>query len=275
MTKRTDKVLLSLKPIPPSNAVKNAIDQFEQISLKEMDSVKLMDRFDTKFVFSRSSLAEILHLASTSYRVLEIDGKRIFDYNSQYFDTEDFGMYHAHHNRKLNRFKVRRREYLNSGQVFFEIKFKSNKGRTRKKRIEVSSQKKKFHRPEKKFLKKTTPYRAKMLIPILQNFFHRISLVHKHCAERVTIDVGIAYRHVNKSIDLPFLSIVEIKQDGSSGISDLERILRDKHILPQKFSKYCMGMILLYPDIKYNRFKQKLITLNNLSNDSGYASFYN
>lgn len=41
-----------------------------------MDSVKLMDRTDTKFTFHISQLIEILELVKNDYRVLEIEEKR-------------------------------------------------------------------------------------------------------------------------------------------------------------------------------------------------------
>ena len=44
-----------------------------------------------------------------------------------------------HQNKKLNRYKIRQREYLISDISFFEIKFKSNKGRTIKKRIKTKN----------------------------------------------------------------------------------------------------------------------------------------
>ncbi len=266
MTAWKNDHVLSRKYFPPTEAVKHAVYQFESITLEEMDSVKLMDRFDTKFVFSVDRLTEILQLATDYYRILEIKDHRIFNYQSLYYDTIGFDMYHKHHNRKLNRFKVRKREYVNTGLVFFEVKYKSNKGRTRKKRIEVSNRNRKFCKEEKKFLKKITPYRAKMLVPTLQNNFDRITLVHKHKAERVTIDIDLNYAKGSKMIDLPFLTIVEIKQGRNSGVSDLEKILKDKHILSLNFSKYCMGMVMAYNDLKYNRFKQKLIKINKLSN---------
>ena len=67
--------------------------------------------------------------------ILQIDGKRKHDYKSLYFDTEDRKFYNDHHNQRVNRYKVRYREYVDSGLVFLEIKCKNNKGKTIKKRL--------------------------------------------------------------------------------------------------------------------------------------------
>jgi hypothetical protein len=271
MTTWKSNLVINGSPVVRLDALDLTVSCFEAITLEEMDSVKLMDRFDTKFVFRAEQLPLLLQMASQRYRVLQIGEERFFHYSSTYFDSADLAMYHDHHNQKLNRFKVRKREYLNSGQVFFEVKYKSNKGITRKKRISTENRNKAFTKAEKKFLKKVTPYRAKNLYDVLNNNFHRITLVHRQNPERVTIDLNLSYEYRGNSSFVPHLAIAEIKQGRSSGISDLEKIFRQNFILPLNFSKYCMGMVIMNPEIKYNRFKNKFLALKKLSNN-GYAS---
>lgn len=261
------------KPFRASDAVQHAVRNFGAISLEEMDSVKLMDRFDKKFVFAADKLPAVLRAAQTCYHSLQIDDDRIFEYNSLYYDTVGHRMYSDHHNQKLNRFKVRKREYLNSGQVFLEIKYKTNKGQTRKKRIETVNRNKHFEKEERKFIKKITPYKGKMLYPALNSSFSRITLVNTHMPERITIDVNLNYEYSGKCAGLPNLVVAEIKQDRSSGASDIEKIFRFNKIHSMNFSKYCMGIVMMKSGIKYNRFKQKFLTLKKINNDSGYASF--
>lgn len=263
----------SPKSFPAQESVHHAVQNFEAISLEAMDSVKLMDRFDKKFVFPTLKLAAVLHVASRYYKILQIDDHRVFDYASLYFDTFGYRMYNDHHNQKQNRFKVRKREYLNSRQVFLEIKYKTNKGQTRKKRIETANRNREFVKEEKRFIKTITPYRGKMLYPALRNSFSRITLVHKTHPERVTIDINLGYEFAGKTQELPLLTIAEIKQERSSGISDIEKIFKNHRILPMNFSKYCMGMVLMNPKVKYNRFKEKYLKIKKLSNDNGYAQF--
>lgn len=271
---RNNGKVVAPEPTLVGGLLSEAIQGFQTISLKEMDRVKLMDRFDKKFVFSFEKLAATLNVAAEKYRILQIESDRLFQYNSLYYDTLSHTMYHNHHNQKLNRFKVRRREYLNSGQVFLEIKFKSNKGRTRKKRIETANRHSAFCKEEKKFIKKLTPYRAKMLYLAISSRFDRITLVHKSKPERATIDLNLSFEQADRKTELPRIVIAEIKQSRSSGFSDLERIFRQHHILPMNFSKYCMGLVMVGSGVKYNRFKLKLIEINKICNDNGNASFH-
>ncbi|MFP4470151.1 MAG: polyphosphate polymerase domain-containing protein [Bacteroidales bacterium] len=250
------------------------LGDFNPISLEEMEDVELLDRFDKKFVFRFEYFEKALRRASVHYRVLQIGDHREFDYETLYYDTDVHRMYLDHHNRKLNRFKVRRREYLTTGIRFLEVKIKSNKGRTRKKRMETANAHKAFTHQEAKFIHKHTGLNPDELEPKLANKFRRITLVHRTEPERITIDYNLNFRANGRGFSLPDVVIAEIKQDRSSGLADMERIFRQLHILPMKFSKYCVGSAMLYKALKYNRFKTKLLTLNKMCNDSSLASVF-
>ena len=53
------------------------IADLDPISLTEMDTVKLMNRTDTKFAFNTQLLANILEKSKSDYRILEIKNTRI------------------------------------------------------------------------------------------------------------------------------------------------------------------------------------------------------
>lgn len=111
--------------------VRTALNEMQSISLSEMDSVELMNRFDTKYIFSAERLLEILTLVKNDYRVLEVKGVRLNRYNNLYFDTSDYKFFNEHHNKKANRLKVRYRKYADSGVTFFEVKKKTIKTKQR------------------------------------------------------------------------------------------------------------------------------------------------
>ena len=251
--------------------ISHIVDQFAAISLKEMDGVKLMNRTDTKFIFNIEQLTAILNKAKSMYNALQIENKRILDYKTLYFDTEDLLMYNLHQNGKLNRYKIRHREYLISNISFLEIKFKNNKERTIKKRIKRKVIEEQLAEKSEAFIEKHTKFDPKSLKPVLYNKFSRITLAHKTAKERITIDLNLAYEKGDKNKDLPFLVIAEVKQEGFSNLSDFIKILRSERIQPTGMSKYCVGTVLMNNDIKYNRFKTKLLTLNKLSNDKQFT----
>ena len=55
-----------------------------------MEGVELMNRKDTKYFFHKGKLQGILQLMQADYRVLEIQGQKLFSYRNIYFDTDDF-----------------------------------------------------------------------------------------------------------------------------------------------------------------------------------------
>ena len=230
-----------------------------------MDKVRLMDRIDTKFIFSSELLPGILEKSSADYKILEEKAGSVFTYSNLYFDTPELDMYTVHHNRHLNRYKVRFREYVDSGIVFLEVKFKNNKRRTIKTRIERPAFEDTLIGESADFINKLVPYKAKNLIPGSRNRFNRITLVHKTVKERITIDTGLQFTGNGKENKLPFLAIAEVKHSRVSSRSDFINLLLGHRIFPQGLSKYLLGVVLTYPGIKYNRYKSKLLTLKQMS----------
>ena len=107
------------------------------ITLDEMSGVKLMNRIDTKYVVTETQLRDILMRIRDAYYAQEVEGNRLSPYSTVYYDTPELTMYLIHHDRHLVRDKVRVRTYVDSHLTFCEVKHKNNKGRTKKKRIEV------------------------------------------------------------------------------------------------------------------------------------------
>ncbi len=231
---------------------------FETIKLKEMDEVKLMNRMDHKYWFHIDFLAGLLHTVGDDYFVLEIDGKSQLPYSTTYFDTQQNKMFVAHHNGKLNRYKIRRRSYVSSGISFLEIKFKNNKGRTMKKRISSDIHSTNFNEKESDFIKSSSPYSSGDLSLSLINSFSRITLVNRNLKERCTIDLNLAYEYREKKISLSDLVIVEVKTDGNAKSSPLAKALSEERIRAAGFSKYCVGRTVTDPYLKRNYFKKKI-----------------
>lgn len=234
------------------------ISLFQPISLSEMSGVKLMNRTDTKFVTTLTMLRQLLQMAQTDYYVQEIDGQRNMLYDTTYFDTDHYDMYNVHQHGHSNRQKIRFRTYVSSNLQFMEVKTKNNHGRTKKKRIEVSDMD--LHDDVKReFLGRTLRYDIDCLMPHMHNYFHRITLVNKGKTERLTIDTQLQFNNIvsGQHKDMGDLVIIELKRDGMV-YSPVLQMLRDLHIHPHGFSKYCMGAALTNDCLPVNRFKEKL-----------------
>ena len=246
----------------PEN-IENIINKYTPISLEEMNSVALMKRTDTKFVINKSQLFLILKNLSSYYRVLEIKKDRIMSYSSLYFDTTENKFYNDHHNGKNNRTKIRQRKYLESNLCFLEIKQKNGKGETNKSRIPVEDFELDLTKNSKDFISSTTN-KEYNLEPSLWNGFNRITLVNLKDKERVTLDLNLSYKMNEVEKTFEKLVIVEVKQERFNRRSEIVKKLKSIQQNPYSISKYCIGMISLYNDIKYNKFKKKLIKINNI-----------
>jgi len=238
---------------------------YTPITLANMEEVKLMKRFDTKYIMNVAGLPDILKAAASSYNVLEIGDKRISRYLTCYYDTDTLHMYQMHHNGRLNRYKIRKRTYMDSDLHFLEVKRKSNKGKTLKKRkpldeVPLLTDK------SARFIEDCSPYCEKELIEKLTITYSRITLVNIKTKERVTIDTNLSFSDNEKSFITPSIVIIEIKKKKRADTTVFCSLLKEHKIYPFRISKYCIGLLLLYKKkIKYNRFKEKIRKLEEIS----------
>jgi hypothetical protein len=238
--------------------IEESIASFQPITLEEMSGVKLMNRTDTKFVTTTPQLLRLLAMAGQDYYVQDIDGERNMLYDTTYFDTQGFDMYKEHQHGHVNRQKIRFRTYVSSHLQFMEVKTKNNHGRTKKKRIEVDDMD--LHDEQKRvFLAKYLKFGVDTLVPHMHNYFRRVTLVNKGKTERLTIDSSLQFHNVltHTDRDMGQLVIIELKRDGQV-FSPVLDMLRQLHIHPHGFSKYCMGAALTNELLPVNRFKEKL-----------------
>ncbi len=245
------------------------LNKFDKISLAEMDAVKLMNRIDTKYIFKRGKLTDVLKDIEDHYFVLEIDGKRSFPYISLYFDTDQDYMYLAHHNGKLNRYKIRFRKYIQSDDTFLEIKKKVKGTLTLKKRIEVSDIESILTDFSKDFIEANTAFEPSTLKPTIYTNFDRITLVNRNFSERVTIDRNLQFIDGEENAStLDNTVIIEVKRSVDEKRTFLIKTLNKHRIPPSGMSKYCIGRALLEPELKSNNFKSKILTLNKFEDDN-------
>ena len=243
--------------------------QLPPITLEEMSGIKLMNRTDTKFVATLDQLAAFLTAVKGKYFIQQIGDKRIAEYHTTYFDTDDYEMYRMHHAGRCVREKIRVRTYLDSDDTFLEVKNKNNHGRTKKKRITVGGVHTLHSEHENvvPFLSKVAWYRLEEVSPVIENWFNRITLVNYGKTERLTIDFNLRFHHLksNGRHELKRVAIIELKRDGNVPSPALD-LLRETRIKRSGFSKYCIGSALTHSGLKSNNFKERLIMINKMEN---------
>lgn len=244
--------------------INSLLSGFTPVGLSDLDQVALLDRVDTKYVFSLDRLPDFLRKLSDHYYVLEINGNRMFHYNSLYFDTEGFHLFNLHASGRTNRYKVRCRRYVESGLVFFEIKFKNNKGRTIKSRVRLNSENE-IDEKALELLKEKTPFSIEDLKAMIWVNYVRITLVSKDFRERLTIDLDLSFKQGEQLKSYSNLVIAELKQNRSCS-SYFSKLMKENHIRTGSLSKYCFGIASMFSTVKKNNFKYQFLSLNKIIN---------
>lgn len=239
--------------------------RFQPISLAEMDGVKLQDRVDTKYVFGEERLPDVLGEMLDHYRLLEVGGVRGTKYRSLYFDTGALKHYNDHHNKRTFRSKVRFREYVGSDLVFLEVKRKTGRGRTDKKRMRVETIPDILSPEQQAYIAKASRMDSPV-VATLWNHFTRYTFVNKHRPERLTVDLDLRYSDPAGERELGGIVIAELKQDRADRTSAFVKIMRKDRIQASGMSKYCVGMLLMEKNVKHNAFKEVLLRLERIRN---------
>jgi hypothetical protein len=240
---------------------------FSATSLLQMKEVELMKRTDTKFILNESKLNSILENIHEHYFILEIQDRRLMTYKSLYFDTDSKLFYREHHSGKVNRTKIRMRNYVESELTFLEIKQKDSSGDTNKSRLRIDQIEPLISIKSIDYIKRKTgkPYQ---LEPFLWNHFNRFTLVSKTEKERVTIDLNLSFDFGDSSKSFNKLAIIEVKQERLNRNSFIIQELKKNGIKSFGFSKYCIGMLSLHNELKYNAFKPNLLKINKITGNT-------
>lgn len=247
-------------------AVVSPLAGFRGHGLAEQARVALMNRVDTKFMVPARILEAFLPALQGDYTVLDMDGCRRFGYDTLYCDTPERRLFLDHHNGKLNRFKLRLRHYRQSRTTFLEVKKKTNRQRTQKTRIPVSSGTL-ADKTVTTFLREQSGLPAAAMLPALFVSYQRATLINSAGTERITLDTQLAFHSPDRSrsMGLPGLAIVEVKYDRKTGFSPMRQSLGHLDCRAVPFSKYCVGSSLLFgSDVKTNRFKPLLRSLHGI-----------
>jgi len=240
------------------------LSRFEPIELAQMDKVAMLDRIETKYVLDVRQLFLALASLSEQYWVLGINGIQQSSYQNLYFDTAGFMLYLRHHAGARNRHKVRSRRYADTGRSFLEVKFKTNKNRTVKQRLETGELISRFDAQTNAFVYSHLGSDTRSLEPKLWINFFRITLVSKHQPERLTLDMDLRFCNDEHTVTLNDLVVAEVKQSSENRNSDFIRQMKAMRVRPLDFSKYCIGVSMLYRNIKHNSFKPTLRVVRNL-----------
>ena len=256
------------KPDAETPSLGVLLSRFESHGLGEINHASLMHRVDTKYLLPIRDLEKLLMLLAPFYTVLEIDALRLFSYQNAYFDTPGYGFYLMHHNGKLNRFKIRQRLYVESGDLYVEVKHKTNKRVTQKDRVLIDGNTDCRDRIEE-LVSKPFGGSSQPLFKSLVCSYTRIALADEKNGERLSLDFNLSFKDPNhprikQSNQVLIAEVKRANRKVPSVFMDRMSHFRQK---PVSFSKYCIGCALMHANcIKINRFKTTVMALDRISN---------
>ena len=237
---------------------------FDAISLEELERrASLRNRIDTKYIVSKETLAKLFDELRESHQVLEIGGKRVFTYETTYFDSASLSSYRAHVQRKRRRFKCRSRLYPLDGRAFFEVKLKGKRGETLKRRMPylpdehglMTDTARDFLRETLREVYGTTS--DDWLEPVLSSRYDRVTLVAPHLGERLTCDFGLTFSDTASGWAAIREPAVIVESKSRRGSDAIDRALRRLGARPLSgCSKYCLGVSLLRESVRSNDFRR-------------------
>jgi len=252
------------------NGLDNYLSGFEPIGLGEIESLSLMNRKDRKYVLTMGQLGGLFADLQGFCKVLEIEGKRMSRYETYYFDTEDFELYRQHHCGWANRYKVRFRKYVETGEYYFEVKYKNNKKETLKQRVLCAGNEREITEVLRDFLLANTDLNPDVLSLQLLVEYSRITLVNFERKFRLTLDVGLRFsRGVENIISYPNIVICEVKEERGDRRLGLGRWLENRGLRRCSVSKYCLGIVALNEGVRSNNFKKEFQLIEGLG--KGYS----
>lgn len=250
----------------PAGACARALDSAAAaaapISLDEVVSeAALMTRVDKKFLLTAAQFTELMARLGPAFRIMEIAERRLFTYESVYFDTPDLEMFAAHKQGRRRRYKIRTRTYADSGLCMFEAKFKGLRGQTVKHRIPYALAERDAINPEAAGLLRAqlrAEYNQELphLEPVMRSDYVRGTFVNPLDEERLTCDVNLVYSREDATVHGPDLFVIETKTANGRGAADVA--LSQMGIRPVSMSKYCLGIALLHPHLAANKWSRLL-----------------
>jgi hypothetical protein len=242
------------------------VEAFEPISLPELEShAGLQARVDRKYIVDFETLARLLGLLGDDYLALEIDGERLQQYDSVYFDTPALMGYKHHLQGRRKRFKCRTRLYGGTA-CFFDLKMKGKRGETVKRRLalpplahgSLTAEAATFLKRE--LLSEYGHAAPAELVPTLHNSFARLALTHPRREERLTLDFGLELDRVGDQDSYrmrPGHVLIEAKSP--NGLGTVDRILPRLGARSLNMcSKYCLGVALSDPALPTNPYRPLL-----------------
>lgn len=241
------------------------IAELRPVTLDELVAeAAMLTRVDRKYIMTAADAEAALSELPEAARVLTIDGRRAFSYESYYFDTPDLLSFRMAALGRRRRFKLRTRTYIDTEDAFLELKTRGARSSTVKERIEYGFTEREELTDEGREYAADglgalgIPHPETLeLQPTLATRYRRTTLLAPDGGGRATIDTRLTWELADgTSMALPDHVIVETKSGQRTG--DIDRLLWRHGIRPTTISKYGTGLAALRPELPHNKWARVL-----------------
>jgi len=243
--------------------IEHVLNPFERLGLNDFGDGRFAERRDRKFPCHINKMAEVIEGLQNHYDLITPNDDSISAIGTLYFDTPDYDFFQDHHRGKGNRLKVRFRKYPDTKTSFLEVKKKSIKGLTLKERVLSPFHSNVISQEMRSFLEENGIESSSQLEPVLEVNYRRFSFISKDRVERFSIDFEVEFSNTIGNGNFGDLAVIEVKQP-SLKTTPIIKKLRENHIREASLSKYCLSLATLIPELKSNRFKPALRSLQAL-----------
>lgn len=231
------------------------------------ENAERLTRVDRKYVVPRTELDAVLEAVGEDAVALEIGERRTFGYASTYYDTADLRAFHEGGRSRRRRFKVRTREYLDTGAIWLEVKTRGARGTTVKTRLALDA-------PvgvtltdrAAEFVVQTLATQGipavdvAALRPALDVRYRRSTLAFLSSGSRTTIDTDLTWRGTGEvdglTITVPDVAVIETK--AGSTPTGVDRALWSRGHRPVRLSKYGAGLAATRPTLPHLKWHRTL-----------------
>ena len=226
-----------------------------------LSEAALQTRVDRKYLLTPDEFQELARRVGTTFRVLDIDGRRVFGYESVYFDTRQLDLFRAHRQGRRRRYKARVRTYLDTGACMFEVKLKGRRGETVKHRLPYPVEdRSRLNSEAAQFLGDLLQQEYGEQVPDLEaavtTTYSRVTFVDLVAGARLTCDVDLVCSRGELQEPGSDMILVESKCAGAGSAAD--EALRQMGIRSISVSKYCVAVALLDRTLAANKWSRML-----------------
>jgi hypothetical protein len=251
-----------VSPVPTAQALAGLVSTMPAVGLEDvLATAALQTRMDRKYVVPLDLFETVLDQLGDRLTALQIGQRRVFHYESVYFDTPDLTAYRQHAHGRRRRVKVRTRAYLDSGECLLEFKSVGPRGQTVKERYPypLACRHELDEGAHALAHDRVGPIiRTADLGHVLTTTYHRATVVDPALGTRITCDVGLGFQDSAGRCWGPLEGVVVLESKTTGPDSPVDRVLRRLGRRPLSLSKYCVGMAVLDPGLPANRWNREL-----------------